>query len=244
MRFAGKKYTGKGIKIALVDSGVRADELPPTLSFTGFGLSLKATNHVVVNDNFKDLHGHGTRIAQYIHEQVPQAELMIIRVTDSQFQISSDLLAAGIELAYKSQADIIHVSMGTQNMGHALLLRDSCSAARKGGSIVVSSAHPKGERTYPADLPEVVGVTAHKDCHRLFHFPKKLFPKKQWKGLSEKFVADAHVNEKYAGVSFATAYVTSLLCAIQEHLPQASPKEIVERLAQTAHWPTMELGYC
>ena len=45
---------------------------------------------------------------------------MSVRVADAQLRVDSDLLAAGIELAYKANADVIHVSMGTSNMGRAL----------------------------------------------------------------------------------------------------------------------------
>ena len=244
MRFAGKEYDGKGVLVALIDSGINVDGLPlGDGQCTGYGLSLQATNHVRIGNDFQDLHGHGTRIAQSILNFVPRVQLMSIRVTDAQLRVDSDLLAAGIELAYKSKADVIHVSMGTSNMGRALLLRDSCIAAKNNGSVVVSTAHPKGERTYPADLPEVVGVSTNRDCRSLYHFPKRLFPKKQWKGLSNKFLAPAFVGEEYSGVSFATAYVTSFLATLAQAFPKETPDQRIQRLAHRAHWPTVELGY-
>lgn len=244
MRFAKKEYDGTGVLVALIDSGINVDMLPVQENqCTGYGLSLQATNHVRIDKDFHDMHGHGTRIAAAILQHVPKVQLMSVRVADAQLRVDSDLLAAGIELAYKANADVIHVSMGTSNMGRALLLRDSCIAAKNSGSIVVSTAHPKGERAYPADLPEVIGVSTNRDCKELFHFPKKLFPKKQWKGLSNKYLASAYVDGEYSGVSFATAYVTSFLAALTQAYPEESPEERVMRMAHRAHWPTVELGY-
>ena len=244
MRFAGHEYDGSGVLIALIDSGLNTQELSVEPGqCTGYGLSLQATNHVGIEEDFRDVHGHGTRIAQSILQHVPKARLLSIRVTDDQLRVGSDLLAAGIELAYKSGASVIHVSMGTSNMGRALLLRDSCIAARTHGSVVVSTAHPKGARTYPADLPEVVGVSTNRDCRTLFHFPKKIFPKKQWKGLSNKFLAPAFEGEEYAGVSFATAYVTAFFAMLTQAFPKDTPAQRIKRLEQRAHWPTIELGY-
>ena len=41
-------------------------------------------------------------------------------------------------------------------MGKALLLRDCCALAVEAGTVVLA-AHPKGDRAYPADLPERSG---------------------------------------------------------------------------------------
>ena len=61
----------------------------------------------------------------------------------------ADLMAAAIETAARNGAGIINLSLGTPNMGKALLLRDCCALAVERGAIVIAAAHPKGERAYP-----------------------------------------------------------------------------------------------
>lgn len=244
MQFAGKEYDGKGVKIALIDSGINLEELNiPFEQCMRYSLSLQATNHVRIAEGGKDVHGHGTKIAKCILGYVPNVELLSIQVTDAELRVGADLLAAGIELAYKANASIIHVSMGTSNMGRALLLRDICVAARENGSLVVASAHPKGERTYPADIPEVVGVSSNQECRSLFHFPKDIYPKKQWKGFSNKFLAPAYMGSVYGGVGCATAYVSCFMAMLTQAFPEENPEKRIERLANRAFWPTIELGY-
>ena len=52
-------------------------------------------------------------------------------------------------------------------------------AAMDNNAIVVASAHPMGQRAYPADPPEVVGVSSNKEClEGLFYLPKRHYPRK------------------------------------------------------------------
>ena len=81
------------------------------------------------------------------------------------------------------------------------------------------------------------------DCQDLFHFPKDIFPKKQWKGLSNKFLAPGIVDGDYAGISFATAWVTSFLGMLCQAFPEESVEQRIQKLQQRAHWPMVELGY-
>ena len=156
MRFAGQEYRGKNVLVALIDSGV--DSAHPSLksmSMEGYSLSLRATNHVAIDPNFHDEHGHGTKMALHLLRFAPGVRILAIKITDTSLRASSDLIASGIELAYKGGASVINVSMGTPNMGRAMLLRDCSLAAMEHNALVVASAHPMGQRAYPADLPEV-----------------------------------------------------------------------------------------
>ena len=158
MRFRGQEYTGRGQTIAIVDSGVDAKD--PRLGgaeVVGMSISMSATAHVLIAGDFADENGHGTEIAAAVRSVAPEARLVCIKIMDARLRTSADLMAAGIELGMRQGAGVINLSLGTPNMGKALLLRDCCALAVENGSIVLAAAHPKGERAYPADLPETVG---------------------------------------------------------------------------------------
>jgi hypothetical protein len=139
MRFRGQEYTGRGQTIAIVDSGV--DIRDPRLAgadVNGMSISMSATAHVLIAADFADENGHGTEIAAAIHAIAPDATLLCIKIMDARLRTSADLMAAGIELGARS-AGVINLSLGTPNMGKALLLRDVCAHAVEAGAVVLAA---------------------------------------------------------------------------------------------------------
>lgn len=252
MRFRGQEYTGRGQTIAIVDSGV--DVRDPRLagaSVSGIGITMSATAHVLISADFVDENGHGTEIAAAIHAMAPEATLVCIKIMDARLRTSADLMAAGIELGARNGAGVINLSLGTPNMGKALLLRDCCANAVEQGAIVLAAAHPKGDRAYPADLPETVGVASHPDCplEKVFYFAPHRFPAKQWGTFTGKFLTHGDTfpaggqRGVYRGSGLATAYLSGRTACLREALPGQGPDQIIEVLRQSALTPAPEIGY-
>lgn len=252
MRFRGEEYTGKGQVVAVIDSGV--DIKDPRLAgakITGVSLTSNATNHVSIAGNFEDENGHGTEVAAAVHASAPNAALFCVKIMDARLRTSAELMAAGIEVAYRNGANVINLSLGTPNMGKALFLRDLCAMAVENGSIVVSAAHPRGERAYPADLPETVGVTSNPDCplEKVYYFAPHRFSARQWAHLTEKFLAYGYTVQPgggkgvYRGSGLAAAWLSGRIACLREALPKDGPTQIVEILRQISLTPVPELGY-
>ncbi|MGB0641097.1 MAG: S8 family peptidase, partial [Myxococcota bacterium] len=147
MRYRGRERTGAGITVAVIGSGI--DEMDPRLaghSARGWNITLGATGHALIGADSSDLNGHGTEMAAAVSAVAPGVNLLSVRIMDSQLRTSADLMAAGIETAFRNGARIINLSMGTPNMGKALLLRDTCALAAESGAVVLAAAHPRGER--------------------------------------------------------------------------------------------------
>ena len=94
IRYKGRVYTGKGVSIAVIDSGVnRADPRLDGVDLQGWRVRLRATNHVVIDDYFHDKVGHGTDMAAAIVEEAPDASIVSIRIMDDEFKASADLMS-------------------------------------------------------------------------------------------------------------------------------------------------------
>jgi subtilisin len=251
MRFRGSERTGAGVVVAIIDSGI--DPMDPRVSrhsVSGWNIELSATGHALIGADTSDVNGHGTTMAAAVSAVAPDVQLLSIRIMDADLRTSADLMAAGIETAFRNGANIISLSMGTPNMGKALLLRDTCALAVESGAVVLAAAHPRGERAYPADIPETVGVASHPDCgpDRFFHFDAEQFHPSEWGHLSGKFLAPGYegsVREPgaYRGSAIATAYMSGVLACIAEAMPKASTLELMSALENRSLTPVPELGY-
>ena len=252
MRYRGTQCTGKGVRVAIVDSGIDRDD--PRLAgvkIEGWGITLNSTNHALVSSDFDDENGHGTEIAAAVHRVAPDAELVAVKIMGAQLRTSADLMAAGIETAARNGCHIVNLSIGTPNMGKALLLRDCCAKAVELGSLVLAAAHPKGKRAYPSDLPETIGVAAHPDCSygRFFYFDPKRYPRKQWGVLSDKFLTYGYgslldgTEGRFRGSGIATAYLSGFAACFAQAIPDKEVESLKKALKSRAQIPAPEIGY-
>jgi len=251
MRFRGNEYTGKGVTIAVIDSGVDVDD--PRLrgvTVDGWAITLSATGHAGISGNFHDDNGHGTDIAAAIVKMAPEVRIVAIKIMDERLRTSADLMAAGIETAYRHGAHIINLSLGTPNMGKALLLRDCCGLAVDAGSIVLAAAHPKGDRAYPADLPETVGVATHPECplHKFYYFDPRRFPRAEWGNLTDKFLTHGYEvrdGERggFKGSGMATAYLAGRFACLREAMAGQEAIQVIDAMRHLALTPSPQIGY-
>lgn len=252
MRFRGREYTGKDIRIAVVDSGI--DPTDPRLEgvkVEGWSIQLGATGHALLSPDFSDQNGHGTEIAAAVHRLAPDATIVAVKIMGERLRTSAELMAAGIETSAQSGCQVINLSLGTPNMGKALLLRECVANAVEHSSVVLAAAHPKGERAYPADLPETMGVAAHPDCpiDKFYFFNPKRFPRKEWGVLSDKFLTHGYgisrdgQTGRYRGSGMATAYLSGVSGCLAEAMAGATATEMIESLKRIALVPIPEIGY-
>lgn len=150
---------GAGVKIAVLDTGVVPISALPGLSqsiaITPFPLDLSKT------------HGHGTAVASLIASNdpaalgvAPAAEIISIRVGDESGQADSFALAAGILAAVQSGAQIVNISMGT-NEDNPLIREAVLYASEQNVIIVAASGNSElADASYPAAYPSVISVGA------------------------------------------------------------------------------------
>lgn len=209
--FAGR--TGRGVTVALLDSGVFADH--PHVGGVRGGKSFVADTNVA---DFVDRVGHGTAVAAAIREKSPGVDLIAARIFDRQLATSVDVLVRAIQWAADEGAQLINLSLGTTNPAHAEKLAPAVAYAAERGAVVVSAREWNGTTWLPGSLAGVVGVMANLELdrdaietapsgHELPLYNAAPYPRP---------IPNVPRERNLSGVSFAVANVTGFLARATE----------------------------
>lgn len=162
---------GKGIKIAILDTGVYTDheDLKNRISDCA-DFSAKSA---VSDDKCEDKNGHGTHVAgiiaadggpigKGIYGFAPSAEILAYKVCDNSGVCYGDDIAAAIERAITAEANIINLSIGSEK--ESTVVKNAIEKAVSKGILVVASAGNDGPYDgsidFPASMASVVSVGA------------------------------------------------------------------------------------
>ncbi|HWE49789.1 MAG TPA: S8 family serine peptidase [Bryobacteraceae bacterium] len=153
--------TGRGVRVAVIDSGVHASH--PHIGRIAGGVTIGAE----ANDpGFTDVIGHGTAVMAAIQEKAPDAEYFAVRVFYRSLRTTVDLLLRAIEWSIANKIDVINLSLGTTNPAHRERFAPVVERARKQGLILVSARDAEGIPALPGSLPGVIGVDLDWECPR------------------------------------------------------------------------------
>ncbi len=161
---AWKLGTGKGIVVAVIDTGVtKVADLANTRFVPGY-------NFVANNADASDDHGHGTHVAGTIAQSTnnklgvagvaPDAAIMPLKVLSARGSGSVAAIAQSIRWAADHGANVINMSLGGPSpIG---TMASAIKYARGKGVVVVAAAgnDGKGRVGYPAKYPGVFAVAA------------------------------------------------------------------------------------
>ena len=153
-------YTGKGVVVAVLDSGVNYNhiDLADHLWDGGSQYPNHGYNIIGNNNDPMDNFGHGTHCAGTVcgdgtsglHTGIaPDATLMCVKVLDDYGYGSTSAFNSGMEFAIEHQADIISMSLGVMNASVAdkTLLRNTCVNALQLGVIATVAVGNDGQMT-------------------------------------------------------------------------------------------------
>ncbi|MEW8979011.1 MAG: S8 family serine peptidase [Symbiobacterium sp.] len=188
-------YTGKGIKVAVIDTGI--DYHHPDLG-GGFGKRYKvAYGYDFVGDDFNAdpddpgynpiprpdpdpddcaVAGHGTHVAGIIAANgkikgvAPDATLGAYRVFGCEGSTTSDVILAAMERAWKDKMDVINMSLGASFQWPNYPTAVAADRLVKKGVVVVASIGNNGEYGLystgaPGNGSRVIGVASFDNTH-------------------------------------------------------------------------------
>jgi serine protease len=159
---AWKTTEGKGVVVAVVDTGVSANE-------DGFFKLLKGRDFVDDDNDPEDMNGHGTHVAGTIAQATnnkvgtvgvaPKASILPVRVLDANGSGSNTWVANGIIWAVDNGANIINLSLGSS--ANSDVVEDACAYAYENGVTVLAATGNDGFSDfigYPAALQTTIAV--------------------------------------------------------------------------------------
>ena len=155
--------TGRGVRVAVIDSGINARH--PHICGLAGGVVIQENGEVAEGDS-SDYLGHGTAVAAAIQEKAPDADYFAIRLFRSSLRTSSEGLFNAIDWAVSEGMDVINLSLGTRNSIHAIRFAAAIARALEQGVVIVAARQAGEDICYPGSLPGAISVGLDWECPR------------------------------------------------------------------------------
>ena len=220
--------TGRGVRIAVVDSGVHAAHPHVQGVAGGVAIAPDGTEH----DDYVDRLGHGTAVAAAIREKAPAAELFVVKIFDRTLSADADVLVKAIGWAARAGIRLVNLSLGTSRADREELLRAAIASAADAGVIVVAAGPDDGIRWLPGSLPGVVSVRVDWACPRDSYRPGPDDCDEQafYASGYPRPIPGVSPELNLKGVSFAVANMTGFVARALEARPGARLADVIDVL--------------
>ena len=240
---AQRTRTGKGVRVAVIDTGVAKDH--PGLH----GRVATAQNFVDGGERSFERDRHGTAVAGVIAAGgegarvlgiAPDAEILAIKACwyataeEGRALCSSWTIAKAVDFAIGAGAHVVNLSLS--GPADELLAR-LIARAHERGMITVAAAAEEGDAPgFPASLSPVIAVLASDDRGqvRLPAWTDRT-PALAAPGVDILTTVPADGWDFLSGSSLAAAHVTGVVALLREQSPRLSAREALDVLKTTAH---------
>jgi subtilisin family serine protease len=224
--------TGRGVRVAVVDSGIEADH--PALDGCVRGGAVvqydeRARNKArfVADDAPRDLFGHGTACAGIIHALAPDAELYSVRVLGKDLTGRALQFAGGLRWAIEHNMHVVNLSLSTSLPEYYALFHELADEAYFKNVVLISAVNNIPAPSYPSLYSSVISVAAH-EGHDPFTYYYNPLPPVEF-GAPGIDVEVAWINKQYSittGNSFAAPHIAGLVALIRAKHPELTPFQI------------------
>ncbi|WP_324788716.1 type VII secretion-associated serine protease mycosin [Streptomyces sp. H51] len=255
---AWRTTKGKGVTVAVLDTGVEADHpdlagnVLPAKDMIGFGArkgDRAWARHGTAMAGIIAGHGHGPGDAEGVMGIAPEARILPVRVIledgDSARgkarSTRGNALAEGIRWAADHGADVINLSLGDDSASaHPEPAEDEAvQYALKKGVAVVASAGNGGEKgdhvSYPAAYPGVIAATAvDRYGTRASFSTRRWYATVSAPGVDIVIADPDHRYYEGWGTSAASAFVSGAVALVKAAHPGLAPAQIKQLLEDTA----------
>jgi subtilisin family serine protease len=152
--------TGKGVKVAVIDSGIDADH-PAVGSVDGY-LSVEGPDGDAVSEaRHNDVFGHGTACAGIIRSVAPECELYSVRVLGPKLSGRGAVFARGLRWAIENGMDVCNLSLGSTKRDLFEPFHELADIAYFRNIALVTAANNFPIPSAPSLYASVISVAAH-----------------------------------------------------------------------------------
>jgi subtilisin family serine protease len=232
--------TGKGVKVAIVDSGVDDDHPAVNGAVAGYVEPAVAEDGTVTykTDKHGDAFGHGTACAGIIHGIAPDAEIYSVRVLGPRLSGKGPVFAAGVRWAAENGMHAVNLSLGTTKRDFFALFHEITDIAYHRGVTLVTAANNMPEPSFPSLFAAVLSVACHADAKG--EDPLEFFcnpdPPVEFgaHGIDVRVAWARGGYSTMTGNSFAAPHITGVVARLLGKHPTLRPYEVKAVLAAMA----------
>lgn len=227
--WAWGKSTGKGVRVAIVDSGVEHDH--PALDDCVKGgviveYDSRAENYYRIKPDEKpaDVSGHGTACAGIIHSIAPDAEIYSVRVLGRNMGGRAIQFAAGLDWAVENNIHVVNMSLSTSSEEFFGLFHDLADQAYFKNINLISAVNNIPEPSYPSLYSSVISVAAYKGKNPLTYYYNTKPPVEFGApGIDVEVAWNKGQFLVCTGNSFAAPHITGITTLIRAKHPDLTP---------------------
>jgi len=224
--------SGRGVRVAIVDSGIEADH-PAVGGQVRGGVVVTCDGRTKSGVRFeedscpRDLFGHGTACAGIIHALAPEAELYSVRVLGKDLTGRALQFAGGLRWAIEQGMHVINLSLSTSREEYFGLFHELADEAYFHNVVLVSAVNNIPAPSYPSLYSSVISVAAH-EGHDPFTYYYNPEPPVEF-GAPGIDVRVAWLNKSTVvstGNSFAAPHIAGITTLIRGKHPELTPFQV------------------
>jgi subtilisin family serine protease len=166
--------SGKGVKVAVIDSGIDAEHAAINRVDGYVAISEGPDGLIYDAQPHRDLFGHGTACAGIIRALAPECELYSVRVLGTTLSGQGLVFAAGLRWAIEQGMHVCNLSLSTAKKEFFSVLHELTDLAYFQNIALVSAANNLPVPSYPSVYSSVISVGSHEiqDPYHFYYNPQ------------------------------------------------------------------------
>lgn len=209
--------TGKGVKVAVIDSGVDAGHPALEGRVSGYVDITEGPDGALVYDTepHEDTYGHGTACAGIIRSFAPECDIYSVKVLGPKLAGRGSIFAAGLRWAIENGMHVCNLSLSTSKKRFFGMLHELADQAYFANVMLVASANNLPVVSYPAMYASVFSVASHnvQDPYVFYYNPDPPVEFGAY-GIDVRVAWSDKGWHTATGNSFATPHITGLVAKI------------------------------